>query len=193
MQFHSFDAPYIQRLTDGDPETEAHFASYFGELIKLKLAARMRSATLAEDIRQETLLRVLRALRRGSGVEHPERFGAFVNTVCNNVMYEFFRTANRDGHIEEQVHEPVDTTIDLDRPLQESDMQREVSLVLATLPPKDRELLRAVFIDERDKDEICRRFNVDANYLRVLLHRAKGKFRKAYQRRVETPSPQASL
>lgn len=193
MQFHSFDAPYIQRLTDGDPETEAHFASYFGELIKLKLAARMRSATLAEDIRQETLLRVLRALRRGNGVEHPERFGAFVNTVCNNVMYEFFRTANRDGHIEEQVHEPVDTTIDLDRPLQESDMQREVSLVLATLPPKDRELLRAVFIDERDKDEICRRFNVDANYLRVLLHRAKGKFRKAYQRRVETPSAQASL
>lgn len=193
MQFHSFDTAYIRRLTDGDPETEAHFASYFGELIKLKLAARMRSPALAEDIRQETLLRVLRALRRGSGVEHPERFGAFVNTVCNNVMYEFFRTANRDGHIEEQVHEPVDTSVNLDRPIEESDTQREVYQVLASLPAKDRELLRAVFIEERDKDEICRRFNVDANYLRVLLHRAKGRFRKAYQRRAETPPAPASL
>jgi RNA polymerase sigma-70 factor (ECF subfamily) len=193
VQFHSFDTAYIRRLTDGDPETEAHFASYFGELIKLKLAARMRSPVLAEDIRQETLLRVLRALRRGAGVEHPERFGAFVNTVCNNVMYEFFRTANRDGHIEEQVHEPVDTSVNLDRPIEESDTEREVSQVLATLPAKDRELLRAVFIEERDKDEICRRFNVDANYLRVLLHRAKGRFRKAYQRRAETPSAGAPV
>jgi RNA polymerase sigma-70 factor (ECF subfamily) len=193
VQFHSFDAAYIQRLTDGDPETEAHFASYFGELIKLKLAARMRSAALAEDIRQETLLRVIRALRRGAGVEHPERFGAFVNTVCNNVMYEFLRTANRDGHIEEQIHEPADTKIDLNRPIEESDTEREVSTVLASLPPKDRELLRAVYLEERDKDEICRRFNVDANYLRVLLHRAKGRFRKAYERRAETPSARASL
>jgi RNA polymerase sigma-70 factor (ECF subfamily) len=186
LQFHSFDAGYIRRLTDGDPETERHFAAYFGELIKLKLAARLHSSPMIEDIRQETLLRVLRALRRGSGVEHPERFGAFVNTVCNNVMYEFCRTAHRDGHIEEQTVEPVDTTVNLDRPIELSDTQREVAFVLSRLPAKDRELLRAVFLEERDKDEICRRFHVDANYLRVLLHRAKGRFRRAYERRNET-------
>jgi RNA polymerase sigma-70 factor (ECF subfamily) len=189
VQFHSFDAAYIKALTDGDPAVEAHFANYFGELIKLKLAARLHSSPLAEDIRQETLLRVLKALRRGAGVEHPERFGAFVNTVCNNVMYELCRVANRDGHIEEQILEPVDPNVDLDRPIQESDTRRQVARVLAALPAKDRELLRAVFLEERDKDEICRRFNVDPNYLRVLVHRAKMRFRRVYLKQPETNRP----
>jgi RNA polymerase sigma-70 factor (ECF subfamily) len=48
---------------------------------------------------------------------------------------------------------------------------------LAGLPEKDRELLRLLFFEERDKDAICAALKVDRNYLRVLLHRAKGHFR----------------
>jgi RNA polymerase sigma-70 factor (ECF subfamily) len=66
----------------------SHFASYFGDLLYLKLRVRLRSIELIEDICQETLTRVLEILREGPGVERPERFGAFVNGVCNNVMRE---------------------------------------------------------------------------------------------------------
>ena len=51
---------------------------------------------------------------------------------------------------------------------------------MAALPDKERELLKWLFFDELDKDEICRRLNVDRNYLRVLLHRAKLRFRTEY-------------
>ena len=44
---------------------------------------------------------------------------------------------------------------------------------------KDRQLLRRVFLDEEDKDQVCREFQVDRNYLRVLLHRARLRFRAA--------------
>ena len=47
-------------------------------------------------------------------------------------------------------------------------------------PPKDRDVLRALFFEECDKDEICRRFKVDRDYLRVLVHRAKARFRTAF-------------
>jgi RNA polymerase sigma-70 factor (ECF subfamily) len=107
-------------------------------------------------------------------------------------MYELCRTQNRDGHIEEQIVEPADPNVNLDRPIEESDTRREVARVLAVLPAKDRELLRAVFLEERDKDEICRRFNVDPNYLRVLIHRAKMRFRRAYERLPETNRTRAS-
>ena len=40
--------------------------------------------------------------------------------------------------------------------------------------------MRWLFFEERDKDEICRELNVDRNYLRVLLHRAKSKFRDRF-------------
>jgi RNA polymerase sigma-70 factor (ECF subfamily) len=42
---------------------------------------------------------------------------------------------------------------------------------------KDRQLLRRVFLEEEDKDQVCREFQIDRNYLRVLLHRARLRFR----------------
>ena len=33
-------------------------------------------------------------------------------------------------------------------------------------PERDRRLLHAIFIDDADKDEVCREFKVDRNYLR---------------------------
>ena len=57
-----------------------------------------------------------------------------------------------------------------------------VRKILAALPPRDRDLLRAVFLEEQDKDAVCRAIGVDRNYLRVLLHRAKDKFKALYEK-----------
>ncbi len=65
------------------------------------------------------------------------------------------------------------------------DTRDAVREVLDGLKERDRGLLRAVFLEERDKDEVCREMGVDREYLRVLLHRAKGAFRELYSRRVE--------
>ena len=56
----------------------------------------------------------------------------------------------------------------------------KVREALGELPPKDQELLRWLFFEERDKDEICRLMNVDRNHLRVLVHRAKNRFRDRF-------------
>ena len=56
----------------------------------------------------------------------------------------------------------------------------KVREALADLPPRDQELLRWLFFEERDKDEICRMMNVDRNHLRVLVHRAKIRFRDRF-------------
>jgi RNA polymerase sigma-70 factor (ECF subfamily) len=53
-----------------------------------------------------------------------------------------------------------------------------VRKVLADLPEKDRALLRMVFLEEGDRSAISRHFQVDNDYLRVLLHRAKERFRE---------------
>jgi RNA polymerase sigma factor (sigma-70 family) len=53
----------------------------------------------------------------------------------------------------------------------------EVRKVLEGMGRRDRELLRMVFLEEMDKEEVCRRFGVDREYLRVLLSRAKSRFR----------------
>src|SRR5216683_4619712 len=63
LERHAFDQSYVTRLTNGDAETERHFTRYFGDLLAIKLRARLRSSHLVEDARQETFLRVLNVLR----------------------------------------------------------------------------------------------------------------------------------
>jgi hypothetical protein len=53
-------------------------------------------------------------------------------------------------------------------------------------------LERPVFyaLQERDKDQVCRDFGVDREYLRVLLHRAKQSFKALYLRNTGNDSPE---
>jgi RNA polymerase sigma-70 factor, ECF subfamily len=178
----SFDADYLQRLAEGDPSVEAHFTAYFGSLLMLKLRSRFRSAQAIEDIRQETFLRVLQYLRQKGGLEHPERLGAFVNSVCNNVILETLRSHSRYVSLADEEADPADCAIDLDGALVNEERKRLVEKVLSQLSKVDREILKMLFFDETDKDEICKLMGVDRDYLRVLVHRARLRFKAALQK-----------
>ena len=182
MEFFSFDELYLQRLRERDFRTEQHFAAYFSRLLVIKLRSRLRESPAVEDIRQETFVRVLKALRTEGGIRNPERFGAFVNSVCNNILQEFYRTSAHGDPSAEETPDPPDRTIDLDGMLVTKQTRAQVREILAQLSERDRRLLAAIFLEEKDKDEVCREFGVDRDYLRVLLHRAKENFRLMYQK-----------
>lgn len=179
MELYTFDEAYVQRLRSEDPKTQQHFVSYFSELILIKLRARYLQQHIIDDIRQETFARVLTILKRERGLEHPERLGAFVNSVCNNVFLEQFRSSTRaEGFAED--FDPPDQNIDMDRAMVSEQAKKQVTLILAKMPERDREILKQVFLEEKDKDQICRELQVDRDYLRVLLHRAKSQFRTKF-------------
>ena len=186
MERQEFDSDYVRRLREGDQPTERHFTRYFGELLLVKLRSRPRSPELVEDARQETFLRVLITLRK-NGLEHPERLGAFVNSVCNNVLLEFYRKDGRTTGLPEGYDEPAGEGASPDTSLVTSERRRIIRNILAELSPKDRGLLRDVFIDEKDKDAVCAGLGVDRQYLRVLLHRAVVRFRSAMDRTGMSP------
>ena len=182
MEFFSFDESYLQRLRGGDFPTEQHFVDYFGQLLLIKLRSRLRSSQTVNDIRQETFVRVLKAVRTG-GVRSAEGLGSFVNSICNNVLQEHYRSSARSVSSQDETPlDPPDTSIDLDGMLVAKETREQVRHTLSMLSEKDRRLLRAIFFEEKDKDEICTDFGVDRDYLRVLLHRAKQSFRTLYEK-----------
>jgi RNA polymerase sigma-70 factor (ECF subfamily) len=185
VQFDAFDASYLEKLKSGDFRTQEHFVSYFSELIRLKLSRRLNSAAEVEDARQETFVRVLTTLRKEGGIREPERLGAFVNSVCNNVLLEYYRSgskeaASEDEEAEANLPDPALSVVDV---IANREAQRQVREVLNELEEKDRQLIKEVFFDERDKDELCRDLGVDREYLRVLLHGAKKSFKTLYLKR----------
>jgi RNA polymerase sigma-70 factor (ECF subfamily) len=174
-----FNRDYIRRLREGDWETQRHFTRCFGRLLNIKVQSRVRSPQLREEVRQETFLRVLLIVRR-DGVDHPERLGALVNSICNHVLQEVFRAECRASAMSADIPEPVDRMIGPESTLLLRQRKSQVRRILDRLPSKDRELLEQVFFEERDKDEVCRAFQVNRGYLRVMLHRAKARFREAF-------------
>ena len=176
MRLFAFDRHYVQRLCQCNAEIQQHFAEYFNQLLNIKLRARLRSAGAREDVRQETLARVLAHLRAQGGIEHPECLGAFVNSVCNHVLLEHFRS---DKVLSEAAELPdhAAPVADAESAVIAQEEYARVRQLLEEMPVKDRELLRALFFEDLDRDEICRCWNVDRDYLRVLLFRARSKFR----------------
>lgn len=186
---YAFDAAYIERLGRGDPQTEAHFYAYFGALILIKARARRLSGALAEDVRQETFLRVLRTLQAPGGLRSAPSLGAFVNSVCHNVLRERCRDQKRhEPRSVELAALPDRVAPNAEQQLISDERTRAVRRVIDDLPPRDRDLLRALFMEEREKEEVCRQLGVSRDYLRVLLHRAKNQFRAQYLERENPPA-----
>jgi RNA polymerase sigma-70 factor, ECF subfamily len=207
MQLHSFDQDYLRRLTEGDFRTQEHFVAYFSELIRLKLRTRVNSPSDVEDLRQETFARVFSALTKGS-LRQPERLGAFVNSVCNNLLLEHYRSGSSGQYPEDtdffdpaaeaekilparQTKERV--TLEKPEAVAENEVEEAVLGILEELPERDRRLLRQVFLEEKDKDEVCRDLGVDREYLRILLYRAKKSFKSLYLKRTAAKSVAARV
>jgi RNA polymerase sigma-70 factor (ECF subfamily) len=182
VDFFVFDKSYVERLRAGDRSTEDHFVTYFEQLLRIKLRARTLTSDKVEDLRQETFIRVIAAVRREGGVRQPERFGAFVNSICNNVLLEHYRSSAKNQPLDEVHFEIPDKVLDLEGMLVSKESSERVRQVLNDMPQKDRDLLRALFFMDMEKDDICREFGVDRDYLRVLVHRAKDKFRVLYEK-----------
>jgi RNA polymerase sigma-70 factor (ECF subfamily) len=186
LQFTAFDASYLERLQGGDARTAQHFTAYFSELIQLKLRSRLRSREAIEDVRQETFVRVLALVRTKDGVRQPERLGALVNSVCNHVLMEYYRThRGTDSNIDEQPEGAlIAAGVSTSGLVEVDDAARTVRKILGDLSERDRRLLQSVLLEERDKDEVCAELGLSRDHLRVLVHRAKQAFKSYYAKRL---------
>ena len=173
----NFNEEYLKRLIDGDEVTERHFTTYFSDHLRIKLRSRLRTTQMIDDVKQETFLRVFRGMRQARSIEQPERLGAYVNAVCNHVLLESFRSQQKYQGVAYEVPEQADHRWDPDESFVNEERKKQVRETLAEMPEKERRLLQAMFLEDRNKDDICREFGVDREYLRVLLHRAKNRAR----------------
>ena len=175
-------ADYVRRLAGRDPETERHFAAHFGGLLRAMVRNRRRGwpDDRLEDVVQETFTRVLHAVRNGS-LRDADRFPAFLISVCENVLREDTRAGARLLPSEPERLERV-ATEDPEAQAHARQTLQAAREVLDTLSARDREILELVLVLQADKDEVCKRFGVTRDHLRVLLHRAKERFSKRLAR-----------
>ena len=170
-----FTDQYLADLRARVPLVANHFAVYFGELLDIKLRPRLRCPYSVDDARQETLVRVLEALQVKGRVRNAKSLGAFVNSVCNNVLLENWRKRNRLVYGE--VLDFPDHRVNLEGDFAVRECKQRVKRSLSRLPKRDRELIQSAFYDETPRPEVCRRLDIDSKNVRVVIHRAIGRLR----------------
>jgi RNA polymerase sigma-70 factor (ECF subfamily) len=129
-----------------------------------------------DDLVQESLARFIRAEQRNQ-IRNTEEFGAFLNGVCRNVILEYRRRMRREPNLDQDMPIP-DTGIRPDGEILE--MRDSIDHSLAELAERDRMILKALYLDGKEKDEICREWKMSDAQFRVVLFRAKERFRRVY-------------
>jgi len=146
---------------------------------KLRYKARYHLGSFCpdvEDVVQETLLRFLQAHDEGK-IRNPNALGAFASGICNNVILEYRRRLWRDPPAEGEGKNLAATS---PPEIETLERQEPIAAALAQLSERDCAILRAFFLHERTKSEICGDLGLTDGQFRVALFRAKDRFRKVY-------------
>ncbi|HVV44303.1 MAG TPA: hypothetical protein VHC72_03835, partial [Bryobacteraceae bacterium] len=96
---------------------------------------------------------------------------------CRNVILEYRRRVRREPLADPDI--PVkDTGV---RPEAEVfEMRQAIDQGLAELAERDQRILRSLYLEGREKEDICREWGMTDAQFRVVLFRAKERFRRAY-------------
>lgn len=167
-------------IAQGDREAEGILYRRFAKATLFMLRQRCGDNMLAEDLHHEAFRIVIERLR-GDGLENPERLGAYIHKVAVNLAIgEIRKQQRRNTHSDSDgITLVADSAPDaLDRLTQE-DAANNIRQVLDSLKvQRDRDLLHYYYIEELDKESICRKLELSAEHFDRVLYRAKQRFRR---------------
>ncbi len=137
-----------------------------------------------EDVVQETLRRYLHSVRTG-GLRTPEAAGAFLNGICRNVIHEYRRRIYRDIPMPETPEPPAKKISEPEL----FELRDAIAAVMQELSPRDRQVLQLFYLEERPTAQILDLTHLSDTNFRVVLCRAKERFRQIYREACNNSGP----
>lgn len=166
----------ISRIAAGDRSAEVEFVRQFERGVRVLVRRHCRPADpVVDDLVQDVLSGVLERLRAGA-IHDPAALPAYVQSAvvyATSAEYRRRRPMQPESAIE-QLPDPESPGSRLDA-AQLSRMLREL---LAEMPvPRDREILRRFYLEEEDKESVCRALAIDPGHFHRVMFRARERFR----------------
>ena len=177
--FASADTELVANIENGQTESEAALYARYSPKVYYVALRGSKSPQDAEDVRSETFLRVLQAIRRKQ-VRSAASLPAFILGVTRNVLNELYarrRHAGGDVPVESvDVAGPSHEQLFLDQ-----EVQLAIQETIQRLKPRERAVLRMHFYEELPTTEIARRAGIAPERVRLVKSRALKRFREIYR------------
>jgi RNA polymerase sigma-70 factor, ECF subfamily len=174
----------VGRISSGDQRAEAELVERYHHGVRILLRRELGETAVAADLYQETFRLVLEKIRRGE-VREPEKLPGFVCSVARNLVINYFRCAARQERLTEN-----EGPLLLPRPapdqLEELLRKERANLVLQVLKEmpnkRDVQVLFRFYLAEDEKERICADLGLNSFHFNIVIHRARRRFRKLYER-----------
>ena len=178
------DPDLVLSIQSGRSDAEAALYQRYAAKVFYLALRESRSRHDAEDVRAETFLRVLQAIRANS-LRQPEALAPFILGTTRNVLRELFERRKQAQVPAENAQEPIVISHEdyfLDREVRDA-----IGRTIAKLKPRDRDVLRMHFYEELSTEEIAGRSGIAPERVRLVKSRALKRFREFYGRLAEKP------
>lgn len=130
----------------------------------------------AEDMVQETLIRVWKAIQQDDSIDNPE---AFALTVCRNLCLDHLaRREQQNIAFDEDVHDRPDASQTPYEQMVSTEQTTRINTLLNTLPEKQRTAMQLRDIEGRTYREIADVMNITESDVKVNIFRARKAIRQ---------------
>jgi RNA polymerase sigma-70 factor, ECF subfamily len=161
------DAHLAVRIADGDSEAEAEVCRRMAPRIRLYGLRHLRSASAADDLVQQVLLKLLESLRAGRLIE-PEKLAQFALGTCRMTVIDLRRTARRQERL---LAEFGSDLIPEPPPMPRVD-DAQLARCVQQLKERERSVVVLTFYDEQTAGEAAGFLGITETNVRVIRHRA---------------------
>lgn len=175
----------VRRIRAGDRIAEDELIRCYGRVVKSIIDRRVRDVPVVEDLCQDAFRLALEKVRRGDPRES-EKLAGFVCGIARNLAIEYLRGTEQTQPLEDGFVAFDPKPGPLDTVLLEEEKKGKIEAirqVLKDLSPRDSEILKRFYLDEEDKESICRGLGLSSLHFNRVLHRARERFRKFYGER----------
>ena len=174
------DADLAARLQSRDPQALAELYDRYGRIAYSLIVRVVRDGALAEDLVQETFLRVW---NRAQGFDAQRgALGPWLLAVARNRAIDYLRSASgreRNAIELEEVDHPS-LFVDMERDILASDCVRLIRAALEKLTPKQREVIELAYFEGLTQTEMAERMGEPLGTVKTWVRTALKNLREEF-------------
>jgi RNA polymerase sigma-70 factor (ECF subfamily) len=179
------EASIINQIIGGDTQAFSVLVDVYKDLV-FTLAIRMlKNREEAEEVSQDTFIKIYKALPKFKG---ESKLSTWIYKVAYNTCLDQIKKNNRrydevaiDSFSENQI-KTLDNALDA---LEEKEQQQTIQDCLQQLMSKDSFLLTLFYFEELSLEEISKVVNMEANTVKVNIHRARKRLGNILKQKLE--------
>jgi len=164
------DRRLVELVLEGDDAAFEYLFNRYREAIRRLFVARMGGDRDADDLLQETFIKVYINLARYSA---EYTFGQWVYTIARNTFIDFVRRRQDDLPIDDRFAAPVSTAPTPEESVINGQRRAQIEHYLDQLEPRYRQLIVMRFFDEYSYEEIAAKLALPLGTVKTRIHRAR--------------------